>query len=297
MKDAPEPVHIPAQAAIEHAQRTLLAADEPLPFDLLRGRADPPVLIVCDHASRRIPRALGELGMDEKGLSTHLACDIGAGELTRRVAARLEANAVLACYSRLVVDCNRHLHDPTAFLSRGDGHIIPGNEGLTEQQKACRADALYWPYHRAIEEEVRRLTHGDRVPAFISIHSFTPVLDGEGRHWDVGILWDTDPRLPRPILEGLKRIPGLVIGDNEPYSGRAPADFTVDYHAERQGLPHAAFEIRQDHLMSEEGLELWADRLVHLLAPLLDNPNLYRRLPVVPEHDAPGRSRDNPIPG
>ncbi|MEJ2603892.1 MAG: N-formylglutamate amidohydrolase [Gammaproteobacteria bacterium] len=297
MKDSPEPGHIPLQATNESGQRPLLAPDEPPAYDIVRGRSDPPVLVVCDHASRRIPRSLRDLGMDQKGLSTHLACDIGAGELTRRVTAELETNAVLAGYSRLVVDCNRHLEDPTAFLTRGDGHIIPGNEGLADEEKTRRADTLYWPYHRAIEQELRRLTVGDRVPALVSIHSFTPVLDGRGRHWDVGILWDTDPRLPRPILDGLRRIPGLVIGDNEPYSGRAPTDFTVDYHAERAGLPHAAFEIRQDHLTTEEGLALWTDRLVRILGPLLNNPNLYRRLPVVPEHDVPGRRGDNPVPG
>ncbi len=297
MSDASEPgrVHAPPSTDIE--TRPLLAADEPPPFELIGGRDDPPVLIVCDHASRYIPRSLDDLGMDEAGLSTHLACDIGAGELTRRLAARLEANAVLACYSRLVVDCNRHLSDPTAYLTRGDGHIIPGNEGLGEAEKTERAEALYWPYHRAIESEIERLTRGDRVPAFISIHSFTPILDGQGRHWDVGILWDTDPRLPRPILERLHDIPGIAIGDNEPYSGRAPADFTVDFHAERGGLPHAAFEVRQDHLMSESGIELWTGRLYEILAPLLDNTNLYRRLPLVPEHDLPARTGKNPALG
>lgn len=255
------------------------------------------MLLVCDHASRRIPRALGELGLDQAARDTHLAWDIGAGELTRRLAKRLDAPAVLHTYSRLVVDCNRSLDDPTAFLCEGDGRRIPGNENLGEAARRARVEACYWPYHEAVAAEIGRLSSGERVPALIAIHSFTPVLDGAGRDWDVGVLWDKDPRIPLPLIEAFRRETSLTVGDNEPYSGRSPADFTIDHHAEPAGLPHTGLEIRQDHLIEEAGIERWAERLARAFGPILDNEALYRRLAAVADRVQPGRAPAEPERG
>ncbi|MDH3337822.1 MAG: N-formylglutamate amidohydrolase [Gammaproteobacteria bacterium] len=210
-------------------------------------------MLVCDHASCRFPRALGDMGLDPFARRCHLAIDIGAGKLTEILAKSLGVTAVIAQYSRLVVDCNRQLMDPGAFLEYGDGIIVPGNRNLSQADKDARANAIYWPYHTAIDEQVKRLRAIGPSPAFISIHSFTPVLNGVSRAVQTGVLWDKDSRLSDIFLEGF-RAAGFLVGDNEPYSGKAPQDFTIDHHAEETGLPHVGIEIRQDMIDDIAGI-------------------------------------------
>lgn len=247
----------------------LLAADEPSPYEVLNPGSELPLLLVCDHASLRIPAALGDLGLDPAALRCHLAWDIGAEALARTLAARLGATAVLCGYSRLVVDCNRQLLDPQAFLEYGDGVVIHGNRGLTKAEKDARAEAIYWPYHRAVAGEIDRLRDVGQAPAILAIHSFTPVLNGVSRPWQIGILWDKDPRVPDALIGPLGEA-GYLVGDNEPYSGRAPQDFTIDHHAEASGLPHAGVEVRQDLIDDDEGVAQLADAFEPLLAAMPD---------------------------
>ena len=235
------------------AVSALLAPDEPGPFKVLSPLADKPILLVCDHASCRFPKALGDMGLDPFARRCHLAIDIGAGELTESLAEALGVTAVLQNYSCLIVDCNRQLMDPGAFLEYGDGILVPGNRNLHQADKDRRAEALYWPYHRAIEQQIERLSKVGPPPAFIAIHSFTPVMNGESRAWQMGVLWDKDERLREIFLEGF-RDAGYYVGDNVPYSGKAPQDFTIDHHAEEAGLPHIGIEIRQDLLNKKRGV-------------------------------------------
>ena len=134
----------------------LLSGDEPSPFYVVNALAEAPVLLICDHASCRFPAALGDMGLDPFARRCHLAIDIGAGSLTEHLASSLGVTAVLAQYSRLVVDCNRQLMDPGAFLEYGDGILVPGNRNLRQAEKDRRADAIYWPYHHAIDEQIKR---------------------------------------------------------------------------------------------------------------------------------------------
>jgi len=232
----------------------LLSADEPLPYVVRNPDAIAPLLLVCDHACSRFPRALGTMGLDPVARRCHLALDIGAGALTEALAQSLGVTAVLCQYSRLVIDCNRQLMDPGAYLEFGDGMVIPGNRNLRREEKRRRADAIYWPYHAAIEAQVRRLRGSGVDPVFLAIHSFTPVLNGEFRTWEMGILWDRDRVTAELLINGLRQA-GYLVGDNEPYSGKAPQDFTVDDHAERPGLLHAGIEIRQDLIDNDDGVE------------------------------------------
>jgi predicted N-formylglutamate amidohydrolase len=253
----------------------LLAPDEPPPWQLINDEGAARALLVCDHASRRIPRKLNDLGLDRLALRRHIACDIGAGEVTRRLSRMLDAQAILANYSRLVVDCNRKPGDPTAFLAVSDGEFVPGNHDLKPEDKAQRSHAIFNPYHAAIHERLAWFKARGITPAFIAIHSFTPIFDGRSRPWQIGVLWDTDPRIPVPLMEKLGQIPGLLVGDNEPYSGRAPADYTIDHHAEPTGLPHVSIEIRQDLISTPEGAERWSLILGRALAEILENETLY----------------------
>lgn len=253
----------------------LLAADEPAPFEIAQPGAPAEFLLVCDHASRAFPRALGRLGLPEEATWRHIAWDIGAAELTRALAHRLAAPAVLAGYSRLVIDCNRRLEDPTCFAAVSDGQRVPGNEDLDDAERRRRAAACYEPYHKAIAAHLHAEQRRGRVPALIAVHSFTPVYGRQARPWNVGILWDKDPRLAVPLLERLRAEPGLVVGDNEPYSGRHPADYTIDRHAESAGLPHVCIEVRQDELLTPAGVARWAEVLGRTLADVLARPGVH----------------------
>jgi predicted N-formylglutamate amidohydrolase len=261
----------------EHSAYPLIAPDEAPPFSILNERAAARVLLTGDHASPVIPRALHNLGLDAWALHQHVAYDIGTRKLITHLSQHLDAPAVLAGYSRLIVDLNRSLDDSSAFPQDSDGILIPGNAGLSEADRALRIQSFYRPYRAAIETMLNRYRAQDIVPAMISIHSFTPELAGVPRPWHVGILWDVDPRIPVPLIGGLRARPdGLQVGDNQPYSGRHPADYTIDHHAEAAGLPHVSIEVRQDLVDTEAGAERWATILHEALAEILADPGLYR---------------------
>ncbi len=226
-----------------------------------------PALLACDHASSRVPLLLGNLGLSLADLEGHIAVDIGAAALTRKLAALMQVPAVLSGYSRLVVDCNRHLTDPSAFPESSDGVVIPGNQRLSDDQRNVRTAALYRPYHAAVASGLARLA---AWPALVAIHSFTPALNGAARPWHVGVLWDTDSRIAGPLLEALRSDSALSVGDNEPYSGRHPAGYTIDAHAESRGLPHVSIEVRQDLLLTLQGVTHWATLLSNALRPILN---------------------------
>lgn len=266
------------RVAQEHNGRAaaLIGPGEPAPFRVLNPQGRARLLVVCDHASRLIPAALGNLGLDELALGRHIASDIGAGDVAERLSARLDAQAVLAGYSRLVVDCNRGLDDPTSILAVSDGEFIPGNQGLGEAEKAERARQFFHPYHDAIRRRLQSFARRGIVPAFVAVHSFTPIFKQVRRPWQIGVLWDKDPRIPVPLIEML-RAQGIAVGDNEPYSGKAPADHTVDHHAEGGGLPHVSIEIRQDLIDHPEGVAQWADILGDVLERILADEDLYRK--------------------
>jgi predicted N-formylglutamate amidohydrolase len=238
-----------------------------------------PSLVVCDHACNLVPNQLADLGLSREILSRHIAWDIGAASVARRLASRLGATAVLSGVSRLVIDCNRPLGHSTSICPASDGTPIPGNCALENEHIRQRETQYFYPYHGAISTQLRRLEDiFVEVAAVIAVHSFTPVMNGQARPWHVGILWNRDPRLAVPLIEALRSGGDLVVGDNQPYSGRE-CNYTLDLHGGSCGRPHVSIEIRQDQLGDEEMALRWGDRLAELLIPLLALPeNRLRKL-------------------
>lgn len=249
----------------------LLAPDEPEPYEIYNKAGRAPVLLLCDHATRFLPRALAGLGLSEAELSRHIAWDIGIADVTRAVAERLDAPAVLSHFSRLIIDPNRSLDDPTLVPQLSDGVIIPGNRKLSEAALQARIDAFHRPYHAAVTELLDELVARGPVPALVSMHSFTPVMRGFERPWHIGILWNRDPRLPVPLIERL-RAQGLTVGDNEPYSGRDRHGYTLHVHAEPRGMASVLIEVRQDLIDTHHGAAEWAGRLTEALSGALSDP-------------------------
>ena len=236
---------------------SLLGPGDPPPFEVVNGDRSSDVVFVCDHASPVIPAALDNLGLDEAARCAHVGWDIGAADVARMLAAAFDAPLVLAGYSRLVIDCNRNPTHDTSILAESDGMAVPGNAKVTEDDRHRRVAACFQPYHDAIDGILVGLCE-ERVPALISVHSYTPDYQDQDRPWHVGVLWDQDPRLSLPLIEALERDPALCIGDNEPYSGQDEVGYTIRRHAERRGLPHVLVEIRQDLVDTPEGAGHWA---------------------------------------
>ncbi|QFU15426.1 N-formylglutamate amidohydrolase [Microvirga thermotolerans] len=242
-------------------------ASEPWPVETVEGAVESGVLLLCDHASNAVPPDLGDLGLPEAEFHRHIAYDIGAAGVTRALARRLGAPAVLTRFSRLIVDPNRGRDDPTLVMRLSDGAVIPGNARITEEEVQARIRRFYDPYDAAIASAIERALAAGHPPVVVTVHSFTPIWRGWPRPWHVGILWDADERFAKPLIEALRAEEGLVVGDNEPYDGALLGD-TVDRHATRRGLASALIEIRQDLIAGAEGQEAWAERFARLLAPL-----------------------------
>ncbi len=241
----------------------LLAADE-LPVVDVR-EADGPLVIVCEHASSVLPRALGTLGLGAEDLQRHIAWDPGAFDVARLVADRTESALVAQRYSRLAIDCNRDPVLPDAIPERSEYTDIPGNVGLSPDAKKSRIKALWEPFHAALDKVIGARLRAKRLTTLVTIHSFTPVYRGISRPWHAGIISTDERSLADRVLGALRRDPTLVVGDNEPYSAKDNVDYTIRRHGRDRGLPHVMVEIRNDLLRTRAGIESWADRLTDAL--------------------------------
>jgi len=211
-----------------------------------------PLLLLGDHAGRRIPVALGDLGLSAADLGRHIACDIGVDGVGRDLARRLDATFIHQRYSRLVIDCNRALDDESSIAVRSDGTDVPGNSGLSAEHRARRAREIYRPYHSRIAEEIDRRASGARRTIVVSVHSFTPVFGGHRRPWKYGVLHGGDSAFSSTVLAILSARWGRDVGENEPYALCA-TDFTVPHHAQARGLDYLELEIRQDMIGDRRG--------------------------------------------
>lgn len=254
----------------------LLGPGDPASVELLRPNGTAAAVLICDHASAAVPHALGCLGVADCDRLRHIGWDIGAAAVTRGLAERLDAPALLAGYSRLVIDLNRQPGGPGSIPPVSDGTVIPANQALSEAQAQSRVDALFWPYHHAVTEAIgRQWQRSGSPPALIAMHSFTPVMGGCARPWHVGILWNHDPRLAVPLIRRLRARGDLAVGDNQPYSGRDLA-YTTERHAAAAGLPHVGIEIRQDLVSDSAGVAAWIGILAEALGACLAEPELHR---------------------
>ena len=246
----------------------LLRQDDPPAVRVENQAGQSALLIVCDHASARVPAALGDLGVPASAFGQHVAIDLGAEAITMELARLMDAGAVIAGFSRLVVDCNRDPTDPEWMPKQSDGYDVPANCNATPADRHARFDEIFAPYHTTVAAEIDRLTARGAVPVVFSVHSFTPVFAGRVRPWHAGVLWNRDGRVAVPLIAALRTHSDLVVGDNEPYSGQTKA-YTLQRHAHAAGLPHAAIEVRQDLAADTKAAAQWATILADALRPIL----------------------------
>lgn len=210
-------------------------------------------ILICDHAANHLPEEYGTLGLNPHYLATHIAWDIGAGALTRHLSKDLDAPAILARHSRLLIDTNRSLDDPTLMTESSEGKEIPGNMGLTNDEKEKRIENYYLPFHEACEEVLgpRRPS----TPLVVGIHTFTPIYEKVKRPWEISVMWNQDDRLAKALGDCFED-EGFHVGWNEPYSGKH-LFCTMDHHGARHKLPHATLEVRQDLVQDKKGQDLF----------------------------------------
>jgi predicted N-formylglutamate amidohydrolase len=224
-----------------------------------------PFVIVCDHASNRIPEEYQSLGYDGDALETHIAWDPGALAVSRRLSTRLDAPLFWPDVSRLVIDCNRPPASASLIVVESEGRPVPANRELGAAERTRRLDRIHAPYHDAIDACLARRLAAGIATVLIAIHSFTPVYLGKARPWQVGIVFDHDARLADALIRGLAADPALTLGINEPYSPADQVYYTVSRHAGPPGLLAAMIEVRNDEISVEDGQRRWADRLANIL--------------------------------
>jgi predicted N-formylglutamate amidohydrolase len=224
-------------------------------FHILRPEGKGRYIILCDHASNRVPAELNNLGLPPGELKRHIAWDIGAAGITAELSTILDAPAILCCTSRLVIDCNRQLDAPDLIPAVSDGTPVPGNRNLTATERQRRIDQWFEPYHAAIESVIEE--HGFSSIA-LSIHSMTAFLAGSGRPWQIAISSHQDRSLAQTMLDNLRRPGDVTVGDNEPYDLDPLVDYTIPFHAMRRNMPHLQVEFRQDEVADAEGQLRWA---------------------------------------
>ncbi len=265
---------LPAIAAALSGERENAASGQTThPVEYIEGDEKRGVILLCDHASNFVPPDLEQLGLPAEQFERHIGYDIGAAEITRELARRLQAPAILTRFSRLVIDPNRGRDDPTLVMRLSDGAVVPGNAYIDEAGIEQRIHRFYDPYDACISNEIERAIACGIAPMIVSIHSFTPVWRGVPRPWEIGLLWDKDDRLARLLIDSLRRDGKFTVGDNEPYMGGLPGD-TVDRHATVRGLVNVLIEIRQDLIAEQSGIRTWADILEPLILQALADPEL-----------------------
>ncbi|MFO1120879.1 MAG: N-formylglutamate amidohydrolase [Hyphomicrobiales bacterium] len=236
----------------------VLLESEEHPFLLVNGSGSSPYVLVCEHASNLLPERLGTLGLDEPELLSHIAWDIGAEKVARRLAQLIDAPLALQRYSRLVYDCNRPPESPGAMPEISELTPIPGNRKLTPADRLARIRDIYRPFHAGLADLLDQRAALGQSSIVLSVHSFTPVFKGKPRSVELGILHDRDTRLSSKLI---KSFPNVEARLNEPYGPKDGVLHTLNLHAAPRGLQHAMVEIRNDLITTDRGQDEWAQRL------------------------------------
>lgn len=226
-------------------------------FEAIAGAPETSVFLTCEHASQRLPDGFTWPEADRWLVGTHWAYDLGAAEIVRELAAALDAPAVLSRFSRLLIDPNRSEDDPTLFREEAEGRLVALNSDLTDEERSRRIQGYYLPFHRAIDRNLSP----HRGEILFSIHSFTPVYEGQTRPMEIGVLYNTQDELGQRAARHLADA-GFVTMENEPYSGKAGLIYSAEHHAGNHGKKALELEVRQDLSVQPE----FRARLVDALA-------------------------------
>ena len=222
-----------------------------------------PIVLVCEHASARLPDSVHGLGLNEAERLGHIAWDPGAFETARHLSGVLDAPLIYATASRLLYDCNRPPEAESAIPDRSEDTAVPGNAGLSQAQRQARAERYYKPFERLLSDA---LDQHPTTPVLVTIHSFTPVFHGQHRTVEVGILHDQDSRLADALLQVAS---GYDIRRNAPYGPDDGVTHTLRRHGLPRGILNVMIEIRNDLVATPEQCTRMAETLAEWLRAAL----------------------------
>lgn len=230
------------------------------------ARGQSPFVIVCDHASNRIPAKYGTLGLTNTQRLTHIAWDPGALAVSHALSDLLDAPVVQSTVSRLIIDCNRDLEAPDLIWTLSESTPIAANENLEPAERQYRIDHFHRPYHASIETLLEARRHAGRETILVCMHSFTPVYNGAARPWPIGLIHGRDIGYTKALFDALKaEDPSLNVGWNEPYAALNGVTLTLEKHGDARGLEATMIEIRHDEILEPAGVTLWSTRLARCL--------------------------------
>lgn len=263
-----EKVNVTASAeALENGEHVAASAENFLlkdvddaPFEVINETGSSRVFLVCEHAGRAIPSALGDLGLSQEDRARHIAFDIGAEEVSRHLSSLLNAPLVIQPYSRLVIDCNRPFDADDSIPFVSDTTIVPANHGLNEDQRKARQQEIHDVFHGVVASQLDRHTEKHQT-ILVTVHSFTRRLlrDGVERPWELGLLFNRDDRFARRLMAAVNaHFPEVVAAFNEPYVADDFTDYAIPVHGEARGLENVLLEIRNDLIADEVGQKKWA---------------------------------------
>ena len=237
----------------------------PAPVERINEEGNCPIILVCEHASNHIPAEYDGLGLAPPDLSRHIAWDIGAAAVARRLSWLLNAPAFLGTYSRLLIDLNRPLDSATSIPDHSEATIIAGNHNLSPAERRRRQDMIFAPFQAAVAELIDRRALTGRPSLLVAIHSFNPTFLGEPRPWHAGVLFGEAETLGRRLVAELAREPDLVVAANQPYSVSREEDYSILVHGDDRNIPSILIELRNDGLATPNGVKAWVDRLAGAL--------------------------------
>jgi predicted N-formylglutamate amidohydrolase len=225
-----------------------------------------PFVIVCDHASNRIPEKYGDLGLTPTERLSHIAWDPGALAVSRQLSDLLDAPLVQSTVSRIVIDCNRDLNAPDLIWTLSEATRIAANENLDPAERQYRIDHFHRPYHASIETLLEARRHAGKETILVCMHSFTPVYLGVARPWPIGLIHGVDTTYTKALFDALKaEEPDLNVGWNEPYAALNGVTLTLEKHGDGRGLDATMIEIRNNEILEPAGVSQWATRLARSL--------------------------------
>lgn len=249
---------------MSHEAKVLLPEEgDPVGVERPLGRG--PFVIVCEHASLTLPRALGDLGLSEEARRSHIAWDPGALAVAQALSAHYDSPLVFQRFSRLVYDCNRPPESPAAMPAKSEVYDIPANAALDEASRQARTEALYRPFHAAIADVIDRRAAAGMNTSLITVHSFTPVYFGKARSVEIGVLHDADTRLADSMLAAADAARRYDVRRNEPYGPADGVTHTLKLHGISRDIPNVMIEVRNDLIQDDAGQEVMATYLCQLI--------------------------------
>jgi predicted N-formylglutamate amidohydrolase len=246
-------------------QFQLLGEADGVPVSTVNGGGAGAFLIVCEHASNKLPARLGTLGLSSDALNAHIAWDPGALAVSLRLAELLDSPLIHQNFSRLAYDCNRPPEAGDAMPAISEIFEIPGNRSIEPDERQARIDEIYAPFRQAISSFIAGRKAGGHWPVMVTIHSFTPVYKGVRRDVEIGILHDRDAEFADGMLALSQARNEYVVRRNEPYGPADGVTHTLKEHGIANGLRNVMIEIRNDLIKEKTGQEVMARYLAELI--------------------------------